>query len=46
MGDTLTHAERTLAEAGHGDEVLLARKRMQDVMRPHLVIEVADGIAR
>src|SRR5688500_18018299 len=40
LGDTLTRAERTLAEAGHEDEVLQARKRMQEVMRPHLVVEV------
>lgn len=46
LGDTLTKAERTLADAGFEDEVLQARKRMQDVMRPHLVIEVEKLMQR
>jgi uncharacterized protein YbcI len=46
LGDTMTQAERTLADAGHGDEVLQARRRMQDVMRPHLVIEVEKLMER
>jgi len=40
LGDTLTTAERTLADAGHEDEVLRGRWRMQQVMRPHLVAEL------
>jgi uncharacterized protein YbcI len=40
LADTLTRAEHTLAEAGHADEVLRGRWRMQQVMRPHLVAEV------
>jgi uncharacterized protein YbcI len=46
LGDTLTKAERTLAEAGHEDEVLSARRRMQEVMRPHLVVEVEKLMER
>jgi uncharacterized protein YbcI len=46
LGDTLTTAERTLAEAGHEEEVLLGRKRMQEVMRPHLVVKVEKLMQR
>jgi uncharacterized protein YbcI len=46
LGDTLTKAERTLADAGYEDEVLTGRKRMQAVMRPHLVIEVEKLVER
>jgi uncharacterized protein YbcI len=40
IGDTLTRAERTLAEAGHADQVLASRKLLQDVMRPELTSEM------
>jgi uncharacterized protein YbcI len=40
LGDTLTQSERTLAGAGFEDDVLLARRRLQEVMRPHLVVEI------
>jgi uncharacterized protein YbcI len=46
LGDTLTKAERTLTEAGFEDEVLQGRKRMQEVMRPHLVVEVEKLMQR
>jgi uncharacterized protein YbcI len=46
LGDTLTKSERTLADAGHEDEVLRARRRMQEVMRPHLVVEVEKLMQR
>ena len=46
LGDTLTKAERTLAQAGFEDEVLHGRKRMQEVMRPHLVVEVEKILDR
>ena len=46
LGDTLTKAERTLADAGFEDEVLKGRKRMQEVMRPHLVVEVEKLLQR
>jgi uncharacterized protein YbcI len=46
LGDTLTTAERTLAEAGHADDVLQTRKRIQDVMRPRLVMEVEKLMER
>ena len=46
LGDTLTQAERTLAESGHEEEVLRARARLQQVMRPHLVAEVEKLMER
>jgi uncharacterized protein YbcI len=46
LGDTLTKAERTLAAAGYEVEVLTARRRMQEVMRPHLVAEVEKLMER
>lgn len=46
LGNTLTKAERTLADAGFEDEVLKGRRRMQEVMRPHLVIEVEKLLDR
>jgi uncharacterized protein YbcI len=46
LGDTLTQAERTLAGAGHEEEVLLTRRRMQEVMGPHLVGEVEKLMER
>jgi len=46
LGDTLTTAERTLSEAGHEDEVLQARRRMQEVMRPRLIAEVEELMER
>jgi uncharacterized protein YbcI len=46
LGDTLTKSERTLAAAGYEVEVLTGRKRMQEVMRPHLVAEVEKLMER
>lgn len=46
LGDTLTKSERTLAEAGYESEVLASRKRLQDVLRPHLVVEVERIVGR
>jgi uncharacterized protein YbcI len=46
LGDTLTQAERTLAEAGHEDDVLRTRSQLQQVMRPHLVAEVEKLMQR
>jgi uncharacterized protein YbcI len=40
LGDTLTQPERTLADAGYEEHVLSNRRLLQDVMRPHLVIEI------
>ena len=40
LGDSLTRAERTLADSGHGEQVLLSRRYMQDAMRAQLVTEV------
>jgi uncharacterized protein YbcI len=37
VGDSLTTAERTLANAGHEDGVITARKQMQEAMRSDLV---------
>ena len=34
IADTLTTGERTLVEAGYGEDVLLTRRRFQEVMRP------------
>ena len=34
LQDTLTRGERTLMDAGYGEEVLLTRRRFQEVMRP------------
>jgi len=32
--DALTQGERTLVDAGYGNEVMLTRRRFQEVMRP------------
>jgi len=32
--DALTRGERTLVEAGYADEVMITRRRYQEVMRP------------
>jgi uncharacterized protein YbcI len=34
LQDTLTIGERTLTEAGYAEEVMLTRRRFQEVMRP------------
>jgi len=34
LQDTLTRGERTLVDAGYPEEVLLTRRRFQEVMRP------------
>ncbi|HEX6461636.1 MAG TPA: Na-translocating system protein MpsC family protein [Thermoleophilaceae bacterium] len=34
IADTLTTGERTLVKAGYGEDVLLTRRRFQEVMRP------------
>jgi uncharacterized protein YbcI len=46
VGDSLTTSERTLTDAGYVDAVIMARKQLQDVIRPHLVAEVEKLIKR
>jgi len=44
--DTFTTGERTLVEAGYGEEVLLTRRRFQEVMRPEAVNMVEELTGR
>lgn len=37
LGDALTIGERTLLEAGYGEDVMLTRRHFQEVMRPEAV---------
>lgn len=46
LGDTLTTGERTLLEAGYGEEVLLTRRRFQEVMRPEAIEMVEELTGR
>jgi len=46
LADTLTHAERRLAEGGQGDHVLQTRDEFQRLMRDDLVKVVEDALDR
>ena len=46
LGDTLTVGERTLLDAGYGDEVMVTRRRFQDVMRPEAIGMVEELTGR
>jgi uncharacterized protein YbcI len=46
MGDTLTPAERRLADAGRADHVLSNRHELQRLMRDDLVKLVEDALDR
>jgi uncharacterized protein YbcI len=46
LGDTLTVGERTLLDAGYGDEVMVTRRRFQDVMRPDAIGKVEENTGR
>jgi uncharacterized protein YbcI len=46
LRDTLTKGEQTLVDAGYGEEVLLTRRRFQEVMRPEATTMVADLMGR
>ena|SRR5947209_3713269 len=40
VADTLTRGERTLVEGGYTEDVLRARRRFQDIMKPTAMAEV------
>jgi uncharacterized protein YbcI len=44
--DALTTGERTLVEAGYGQEVMLTRRRFQEVMRPEATRMVEELTGR
>jgi len=46
LNDTLTQAERTLAENGHWDRVDRSRSALQDVMRPEAIKLVEETLYR
>jgi uncharacterized protein YbcI len=46
LHDSMTHAEKTLVQAGRHDEVLRIRRTFQETMRPDLVNAVEDLTAR
>jgi len=46
LQNALTTGERTLAEAGFGDHVMLTRRRYQEVMRPEATSMVAELTGR
>jgi uncharacterized protein YbcI len=43
LHDSMTHAERTLVQAGKHDDVLRIRRTFQETMRPSLV-EAVEGL--
>lgn len=44
--DALTTGERTLVDAGYGDEVMFTRRRFQEVMRPEATKMVEELTGR
>jgi uncharacterized protein YbcI len=44
--DALTQGERTLVDAGYGNEVMLTRRRFQEVMRPEATRMVEELTGR
>jgi uncharacterized protein YbcI len=46
LGDALTTGERTLLEAGYGEEVLITRRRFQEVMRPEAIEMIEEVTGR
>lgn len=46
IADTLTTGERTLVEAGYGEDVLLTRRRFQEVMRPEATSMIEELTGR
>jgi len=46
LGDALTTGERTLLDAGYREDVMITRRRFQDVMRPEAVGMVEELTGR
>jgi uncharacterized protein YbcI len=46
LQDTLTRGERTLVDAGYAEQVLLTRRRFQEVMRPEASKMIEDLTGR
>lgn len=46
LRDALTQGERTLVDAGYGEEVMLTRRRFQQVMRPEATRMVEELTGR